>query len=930
MAECSDILLVQADQRCDHAPGLAEALAAQGLSLARSDEPFVTPDVPSRTRAVVVTDLIAPRCLRALREATSIGARTALLLDGLTEARNTFDNPRAPESFLRPAPVDLVLAGGLSDVRVLRAMGNDAVATGLPRVDAAFPEPLPLPDGPRVLVATANTPAFDAGGRSALLQALVELREAAEWARVPLLWRLTDGLDDALGVTSDRRSLREVLASVSAVVTTPSTLMLESMRAGRPTAVLHASSSPLWHAAAWVWQPVEGRSEGPASAIPGPPSGLQRWVDAPDRLLRQLARPTAEQLRRQDESLRWLDASAEGTPSADLVADALRCLLDRPASDEPRPVPRVERLPKPVPRAEGRTRVVSIVTFDDTPLGGVTSASQRLGRAFVEDPSHGFDHRTLLVAWDSPNAHKAERLLDAQTDLCVVDRTEPMHRILEHVRRAVERLEPEILIPNHGDPAWMVAQQLRFTGVRCVGSGLTDDGYYREMLLHREWDGAIAGSEAIAAWLQPLAGDRPFATVIRGVPSSPIPRPVPMQGPLELAYVGRVVQPQKRVMDLVPLARELSRRGVQARLHIVGEGAALPALRRALASEPMAGVEVVFHGWLTEDEVLAFYEGIDASVLMSDAEGTCMSMLGAMAFGVVPAMTRTESGVAAYVEDGVSGLLADVGDPVGMAERLAWLAQDRARIAAIGAEAHRRVTSVRTIEQLAAETAALLREVMGRPLGNSTSNSRPSAAGLTPLEPWRWADGATPDAEDEAAWARSWLEEAGCRSVGIGAFEAGDDAVFVPAGCCVPEGVPGGVTVVRSDTGDCRDELIPHARRLLLRGCSRIAVFGAGPHTQRRRGAFDDPSIPIVGVIDDDPPATGMLFGLPVVPVDRAIAELRPDGVILSSDNWESVLWDRTAPLRAAGVHVARIYTEDVIGDASAQAEARPVALSEA
>ena len=55
-------------------------------------------------------------------------------MDGITEYRNTFENPRVEHDFLRPAPVDVVACAGRVDERHLRGLGNDAIATGLPRL----------------------------------------------------------------------------------------------------------------------------------------------------------------------------------------------------------------------------------------------------------------------------------------------------------------------------------------------------------------------------------------------------------------------------------------------------------------------------------------------------------------------------------------------------------------------------------------------------------------------------------------------------------------------------------------------------------------------------------------------------------------------------------------------------------------------------
>src|ERR1041384_1780043 len=44
-----------------------------------------------------------------------------------------------------------------------------------------------------------------------------------------------------------------------------------------------------------------------------------------------------------------------------------------------------------------------------------------------------------------------------------------------------------------------------------------------------------------------------------------------LERPLAIGYVGRIVQEQKRVMDFVPLVRELTHRNVPFRLEIIGD-----------------------------------------------------------------------------------------------------------------------------------------------------------------------------------------------------------------------------------------------------------------------------------------------------------------------------------------------------------------------
>src|SRR5690606_15061371 len=178
------------------------------------------------------------------------GACGVLLMDGIVEHRNTFSNSRSGRDFLRPAPVDVVACCGESDAARLRQLGNTAIPTGLPRLGALGP--LPQAPEPRALVATALHPAFDDRERADLLDALVRIGGILAAAGIPVEWRLTDGFDTALaeraGATIDAPGgpLREALARASFVITSPSTLLVESMLAGRPTAMLFPFDAPRW------------------------------------------------------------------------------------------------------------------------------------------------------------------------------------------------------------------------------------------------------------------------------------------------------------------------------------------------------------------------------------------------------------------------------------------------------------------------------------------------------------------------------------------------------------------------------------------------------------------------------------------------------------------------------------------------------------
>ncbi|MFG0284954.1 MAG: hypothetical protein ACF8R7_11075, partial [Phycisphaerales bacterium JB039] len=251
MSSRSAIVLAQERGSADHFPGVCEAINARGgrAERALTDEPLRL----GPGDVLCVSDTRSFTAQYALRRARAAGACCVLLMDGIVEYRNTFRNPRSGAGFLRPAPVDVVACAGPNDAAILRQLGNDAVATGLPRLSAL--QALPPAAEPRALVATALQPYLDDDERRTLLDALTRIRDALVEAHIPIEWRLTGDLaDDVAGAGSsvaragrgESGSLHDALARASLVICSPSTLLVEAMLTGRPTAMLFPFDAPRW------------------------------------------------------------------------------------------------------------------------------------------------------------------------------------------------------------------------------------------------------------------------------------------------------------------------------------------------------------------------------------------------------------------------------------------------------------------------------------------------------------------------------------------------------------------------------------------------------------------------------------------------------------------------------------------------------------
>ncbi len=176
-----------------------------------------------------------------------------LQMDGILEYANTFLNTNTGNQFLQPAPADAIFASGVHDRSILRALGNRAIATGLPRLggfaDRVRTQRVDSRQG--ILVATANQPAFTPGAKRRLLASLRSIKDHAGDRNLPVRWRIESAIACELGVENDESELAESLAQVRGVLTSASTLAIESMIANKPTAIIHPHPWPLWIPCAW-------------------------------------------------------------------------------------------------------------------------------------------------------------------------------------------------------------------------------------------------------------------------------------------------------------------------------------------------------------------------------------------------------------------------------------------------------------------------------------------------------------------------------------------------------------------------------------------------------------------------------------------------------------------------------------------------------
>jgi len=282
------------------------------------------PSVIDDAGVLAFADLSYNAHLAPTRRARAMGIPTVLLVDGVVEHASTLANPWLGPTHLQRTPHDLVLAMGRWQGELLERLGNRVRVTGLPRLDGfqarvAEARQRVEPDQ-WLLVATAHTPALDDEAMQRVRTMLQEVKHAVDRRSLPTRWRLDAALTRDLGVRPDAAPLAETLAGARATLSTASTLVVESMLAGVPTAVTHPHPWPLWVPAAWTWRAHEDDGTLDRFSIRSSPSldaTLDALLDGPgladqSRILAELH--TAGAVGRVAEALRAAEHTENANP----------------------------------------------------------------------------------------------------------------------------------------------------------------------------------------------------------------------------------------------------------------------------------------------------------------------------------------------------------------------------------------------------------------------------------------------------------------------------------------------------------------------------------------------------------------------------------------------------------------------------------------
>ncbi len=276
-----------------------------------------------------------------------------------------------------------------------------------------------------------------------------------------------------------------------------------------------------------------------------------------------------------------------------------------------------------------------------TPIGGVETWLDTLCRSLAEK-----QWQPIVALVRGSDTHRPEAWKEAHPGLRTTEidgRGLNARGRIRAIERCIRRVKPDIFVPVGVVDAYDAICHLKLEGypTRLVMTihGNTPS-LIADMARYQNFADLVVCPGALTCRLATQWAGVPEGRV-RHVPngvSSPrvAHRPRQADQPIRLGYVGRLVQPDKQVLDLISFCQKLETEPASYSLDIVGTGESEEELKRGLNQLVGRGT-VRFHGPLALDEIYTrIYPELDCLLLFSPRESFGIALVEAMAHGVVP------------------------------------------------------------------------------------------------------------------------------------------------------------------------------------------------------------------------------------------------------------------------------------------------------
>lgn len=238
-----------------------DALHIKGASYIFSGETVLSPEAlldDEKPDIVLMSLEWLPYQRLVVAAANKRNIPTLYVMDGVIEWNYIWHN----QSFISPQGTALqpllakhIAVIGRRPARILASMGlgSKIHVIGLPRLDGVQCQRIiDAEKSPILLICTARTASHNINHQIHVKQALRDIHDVVRELGIACIWRIPSELAEDMGITvSEQSNIQTDMAKVSGVITFPSTVALDAMKLGIPTAIVEYDINPLYVESAW-------------------------------------------------------------------------------------------------------------------------------------------------------------------------------------------------------------------------------------------------------------------------------------------------------------------------------------------------------------------------------------------------------------------------------------------------------------------------------------------------------------------------------------------------------------------------------------------------------------------------------------------------------------------------------------------------------
>jgi glycosyltransferase involved in cell wall biosynthesis len=306
--------------------------------------------------------------------------------------------------------------------------------------------------------------------------------------------------------------------------------------------------------------------------------------------------------------------------------------------------------------------IITDTTIHGPLIGGAQTFLPLLIRGLCDN-----GHKVHLVCLAQPDARMKAAIETAGCELhiCPWKKNELVEDVAPRLAKWINDLSPDVYVVSVSpDLGWVVLPLLNST-IAKISIGHTDSTTFYAPLQHYQKyiTQAVGVSQQVCEQYASKCGlqQEKISWIPYGVQAADTMPANLHQEKLELIYVGRLEEEQKRVSDLIKIAEALAIEKINYHFTVVGDGPERMAFEAAIANKGLDNF-ITLKGWLSSSEVRNYLHKAHIFLLTSAYEGFCIALVEAMANGCCPVVTKIESGNDQLINNETNGYLLPIGD----------------------------------------------------------------------------------------------------------------------------------------------------------------------------------------------------------------------------------------------------------------------------